>query len=179
MKETNSFQTTGLRQNTRAHSIIYILFIVLNALFFFVLIFINAAASSPALGIFNQPTGNVSNRNPTDITPAGWTFSTWGIIYTWQGLWILYSIVSIFLRTDYGRLYLEPPVFTIFYFVFIYINYALNITWLFVWDKEYFSASFAVLALLTISLYVATVISHKNIYEAEVFFDKKKMYKFN
>lgn len=176
MKEANSFQTTGLRQNTKAHNIINILFIAFNAVFFVVLAFINASASSPDIGIFSQPTGNISNRHPTDITPAGWTFSTWGIIYTWQALWILYSIVSIFLRTDYGRLYLEPPVFTIFFFIFIFINYAFNISWLFIWDKEYFSVSFAALALLTVSLYVATVISHKNIFEAEVFLDKKRVY---
>lgn len=174
MKETTSFQTSGLKQNTKAHSILDILLIVLNLVLYIVLVFINATASSPAIGIFSQATGNISDRHPVDITPAGWTFSTWGIIYTWQGLWILYSVVSIFLKTDYGRLYLEPPVFTKLFFVFIFLNYAFNIAWLFIWDQEYFSTGFAVLALLTIALYIATGISHKNVYDAEVFLDKKK-----
>lgn len=175
MKETSSFQTTGLKQNTKAHNILNIAFIVINVVFYIVLVFINATASSPAIGIFKQATGNISDRHPVDITPAGWTFSTWGIIYTWQGLWILFSVVTIFLKTDYGRLYLEPPVFTALFFAFIFLNYAFNIGWLFIWDNEYFSAGFSVLALLTIALYIATVISHKNVYDAEVLLDKKRV----
>ncbi len=34
--------------------------------------------------LFPKSTGNISDTFYTDITPAGWTFSIWGFIYTWQ-----------------------------------------------------------------------------------------------
>ncbi len=33
---------------------------------------------------FNKSTAQVSDENPTEFTPAGPTFSLWGLIYTWQ-----------------------------------------------------------------------------------------------
>lgn len=173
---TTSFQTSGLRKNNTGHNIIDIVLIVVNAVSFAAMAFINIASSSGSLGIFQQQTGDISNRHPVDITPAGWTFSTWGIIYTWQALWIIYSVVSIFRKTDYGRLYREPQVLTRVFYLFMLANYALNISWLFIWDSERFGIGFGFLLLITLTLYIPLVITHKNIYEAEPYLTKNKVY---
>ena len=36
------------------------------------------------LGIFHSNTGNISDKYYLEITPAGWAFSIWGIIYAYQ-----------------------------------------------------------------------------------------------
>ena len=87
-------------------------------------------------GIFNNTIGAISNKYPTEITPANLTFATWSIIYLWQALWLLFNIFSIFKTTDHGRLYLEPPVLTPVFHVFIFINFGFNIGWLFFWEKS-------------------------------------------
>lgn len=35
-------------------------------------------------GIFINTTGGVSDQYSIEITPSGWTFSIWGVIYFWQ-----------------------------------------------------------------------------------------------
>lgn len=92
-------------------------------------------------GIFNQRTGSVSDENFTEFTPAGWTFSIWGIIYFWQAAWLLYAISRIFRRTTAGYLYLVPDTLHYFVFVFYIINLILNIVWLIVWDRKSFGVS--------------------------------------
>ncbi len=91
------------------------------------------------IGLFTNTTGNISNGNEVNITPAGWTFSTWGIIYTWQALWLIFNIFLIFRRHEMSRLYREPPVLTIVFHILMFSNFALNITWLFLWDRQYFT----------------------------------------
>ena len=36
------------------------------------------------LELFNKSTAQISDENPTEFTPAGPTFSLWGLIYSWQ-----------------------------------------------------------------------------------------------
>jgi hypothetical protein len=36
------------------------------------------------VGLFPKSIGEISNVYFTEITPAGWTFSIWGLIYAWQ-----------------------------------------------------------------------------------------------
>ncbi|CAG11643.1 unnamed protein product [Tetraodon nigroviridis] len=47
-------------------------------------------------GPFRSSTGNVSARYETDITPAGWTFSIWGLIYAWLSLMVIYTTSYVF-----------------------------------------------------------------------------------
>lgn len=47
-------------------------------------------------GPFHSSTGNVSAHYETDITPAGWTFSIWGVIYTWLTLMVIYITTYVF-----------------------------------------------------------------------------------
>lgn len=42
-------------------------------------------------GIFNQSTGRVSDNYKSYITPAGFTFSIWSVIYIFLGAGAIYS----------------------------------------------------------------------------------------
>ncbi len=101
-KEKESFQTTGLKMATEADvldRIILPIIIVLNTILFVVMAFFNAAASTQIVkGLFKNNTGQVSSEAGVSITPAGWTFTTWGIIYAWQALWLTFNVVLIFIK---------------------------------------------------------------------------------
>jgi len=95
--------------------------------------------------------------------------STWGIIYTWQALWLLFNVVIIFVRDNEGdRIYNKPAVLTPIFHLFILINFLLNTVWLIIWDRLEFTVAFVVIFLMTAALYVAIVISHRNTYKAEL-----------
>ncbi|OPL20582.1 hypothetical protein AM593_09251, partial [Mytilus galloprovincialis] len=56
-----------------------------------VMIVVNALATVKLgrdIGLFKNTTGDISDKYYTQITPAGWTFSIWGVIYTWQGIFM-------------------------------------------------------------------------------------------
>ena len=59
---------------------------------------INGLASypKPAKVGFENTTSKVSDLFYTQVTPAGWTFSIWGIIYTFQVIWIIYGWSFVF-----------------------------------------------------------------------------------
>lgn len=56
-------------------------------------------------GPFHSSTGNVSARHETDITPAGWTFSIWGVIYTWLTLMVMYITTYVFRGYIFTHMY--------------------------------------------------------------------------
>merc|ERR1712131_34732 len=68
-------------------------------------IFNALAGSGAALGsIFLSSVGNISDVYQMDITPAGFTFSIWSVIYLWIAFSLLFFIITIFIKTDFGRL---------------------------------------------------------------------------
>jgi len=42
-------------------------------------------------GIFYNTIGGLSDKYYLDVTPAGWAFSIWGVIYLWLGISIVFS----------------------------------------------------------------------------------------
>lgn len=46
-------------------------------------------------GPFSTTTGNVSDVYVTEITPSGWTFSIWSVIYVWLTLMIIYILANL------------------------------------------------------------------------------------
>jgi hypothetical protein len=66
-----------------------------NAGTYVLLIIVNAATQTGLLGDDNA---TISARFPTLLTPAGWAFSIWGIIFLLQGLGVVYQ----FLPQGYG-----------------------------------------------------------------------------
>ena len=63
---------------------------------------------------------------------------------------------------------MKPAVLTPLFHLFVFINFVLNIVWLFLWDRQEFTAAFFVLFFMTAALYPAIVISHRNTYNAEL-----------
>ncbi|XP_071836441.1 uncharacterized protein [Apostichopus japonicus] len=109
---------------------------------------------------FESSTGNISDRFDTEITPAGWTFSIWGVIYIFQALWIIYILISICRRTESGPLYKNPMIVSVLFLAVYALNMALNVSWLLLWDRLMFEVALAVLILITFTLYVCLIDYH-------------------
>ena len=90
-------------------------------------IVINALAARTTLG-FETLTGNVSDQYFLDITPGGWAFSIWGVIYTWQALWHIYGWSFVF-RPKATR-----SISLVTYWLFGVANFG-NITWIYLWGN--------------------------------------------
>lgn len=86
----------------RDHKIVRILLIVLSQFAYFAALIINALAG-PGKGPFQRSTGNISDRYQTEITPAGWTFSIWGVIYSW--LFLMNAYILTWLCRGYFKLH--------------------------------------------------------------------------
>ena len=105
-------------------------------------------------GLFKNSIGDVSKAFELNITPAGWAFSIWGIIYTLQLAWVVYSLALICRQTASGPAYCNPKVLTANFFLLFTVTSIINISWLFLWDRFYFLASFLFVACQALALYV-------------------------
>ncbi|XP_030840734.1 uncharacterized protein LOC582363 [Strongylocentrotus purpuratus] len=114
--------------------------------------------SEYSLGWFNSTIGNLSGEYPSPITPAGYAFSIWSLIYLWMAVWILYIIMTLFRTNARGPVYLNPPVTSLPFLLSVFLGNCLNILWLFVWDREMLTVSAIVLVSSTLVLYVALMI---------------------
>ncbi|KAK7468158.1 hypothetical protein BaRGS_00036622 [Batillaria attramentaria] len=114
-------------------------------------------------GIFVSTPGNQSDKYYLEITPAGWTFSIWGFIYTWQALWVLYSIVNLFRTTAQGPAYVNPPVLPCSLFVLYSLTNCCNIAWLFLFDRDYIEGAFVALFFTAFSLILALAVTYRSL----------------
>jgi hypothetical protein len=142
------------------HSWWRIFLIIFTFISFIIACIFNALSSKTSNGIFTQGIGRVSDKNPTEFTPAGWTFSIWGIIYLWQAVWLIYAISRIPRKSNIGYLYIHPNTLHFIVFVFYIINMGLNIGWLLIWDREHFGWAFFVLLLMLITILAPMIITH-------------------
>lgn len=69
-----------------AHAASYALCIVVNA--------------GAALGWFGETNAEVSGKWPVPITPAGWAFSIWGLIFSLQGVGAVYTLLNVGYNRD-------------------------------------------------------------------------------
>jgi hypothetical protein len=125
-----------------------------NIVFFVLTVVINSLAGSTKI-IGGRNTADVSNANSTLITPAGYVFAIWGVIYILLGIFVVYQA----LPSQKGKEYLDKISW-----LFI-LSSIVNIAWLFAWQYEYLSLSvlliFALLATL-IAIYVRLGIGKSN-----------------
>ncbi|XP_071491951.1 uncharacterized protein [Diadema antillarum] len=133
-------------------------------------LFFNFQAGIPpdselSLGLFRNSIGNLSDKYTTPITPAGYTFAIWGVIYSSFAAWLVYLITTLFRSNAKGAVYLNPPVINEAFLVAMFLNLTFNVTWLFAWDRTTFILSLIVLYLITISLYVALSINATRVYQ--------------
>jgi benzodiazapine receptor len=87
-------------------------------------------------------TAEISDANPTLITPAGYVFSIWGVIYILLGIFAVFQA----LPSQRGKDYHEKIGW-----LFV-LSCLLNIAWLFLWQYEYLSLSVVLMFLLLATL---------------------------
>ncbi len=126
-----------------------------NIAFFILTVIINGIAGSTTL-IGGQNTAAVSNKFPTLITPAGYVFAIWGIIYVLLGVFVVYQALPRERGSDYqgkiGWLFVLSSI--------------INIAWIFVWQSEYLVVS--VVLILAYLLTLITIYLRLNIGKEKV-----------
>lgn len=147
------------------HSPLLISLTVFTAVAFIINAALNALASNPQAsgGLYTQSTGNISDKYYIEITPAGWTFSIWGFIYTWQALWIVYAIVTLFRKTDQGPAYNNPVVLTWPFLTIYPITVLLTSGWLVAFDREQLEVSMAILIVVSIALITCLILTYRSL----------------
>ena len=77
---------------------------------------------------YKNQVADISNNHEVDITPAGPTFATWGLIYTWQFAWLIFNLVILFQKNTDGNYYYNTPlVLNVAFQILIFCNFILNI----------------------------------------------------
>ncbi|CAF4640819.1 unnamed protein product [Rotaria sp. Silwood1] len=150
-----------LHENVNFHHSGWRITLILLAFISFIITCIfNSFAASDSNDIFTQRTGNISDNNLTEFTPANWTFSIWSIIYLWQAAWLIYAITRISRKANTNYLYIVPNTLHFSVFIFYIINMILNIGWLFIWDQEHFGWSLLVIFIMFITIIIPMIMTH-------------------
>jgi hypothetical protein len=150
-------------KRAREHDVLFICMSVIVTVVLIMTLFVNALSGSIGvdIGWFLNGTGDVSDYYFLEITPAGWTFSIWAVIYTFQVLFVLYLLISLCRSNDQGPVYRNPPVINSLMLLLYTVNLGLNISWLFLWDRELLPVALVVIALLPFTLYLFLIINHR------------------
>jgi benzodiazapine receptor len=135
-----------------------IVFQFANIITFIATVIVNALANTSVLN--GKTTGAISDQYPTLITPAGYVFSIWGVIYTLLFVFIVFQVLPKQKEAEFLQ---EIS------FLFALSN-VLNILWLFLWQYEQIALSvvpmFALLASL-IAIYLRLDIGRAKVYLKE------------
>ena len=94
---------------------------VLNIAAFVIMVAVNALANT--LPLNGLSTGAISDAFPSLVTPAGYVFSIWGVIYLLLGAFVVYQALPA--HWDNPRLVRVGYLFA--------LSCALNVLWLFTW----------------------------------------------
>lgn len=114
---------------------------LLNIIAFVLMILVNGLAGSTTI-LGGKNTAEISDANPTLITPAGYVFSIWGIIYVLLGIFVVFQA----LPREKNQEYHERISW------FFVLSSIFNIVWLFLWQFEYLVFSIVLMFLLLASL---------------------------
>jgi hypothetical protein len=107
---------------------------------------INALANG--LPINGKTTGELSGQYPNLFTPAGLTFSIWGLIYLLLSAFCVYQAQGLFQRQPRrARLHVAGRIGFLFF-----VSCIANIAWILAWHYEYVAASVGIMAVLFFSL---------------------------
>jgi len=113
----------------------------LNIMAFLFTVLVNGLAGSTTI-LGGKNTAQISDLNPTLITPAGYVFSIWGVIYILLGVFVVFQA----LPSEKGKNY-QKRIGLLFA-----LSSLLNIAWLFLWQFEYLSWSVVLMLLLLATL---------------------------
>jgi benzodiazapine receptor len=112
-----------------------------NIVAFVLTVIVNSLAGSTTL-IGGVNTAQISDSNPTLITPAGYVFSIWGIIYVLLGVFVIFQALPSQKEKEYTKK---------IGWLFV-ISSIINIAWLFLWQYEFLSLSVVLMFLLLATL---------------------------
>jgi hypothetical protein len=118
---------------------------LLNTLGFIITLTLNGLAN--ALPINGKNTGELSDMYPNLFVPAGFTFSIWGVIYTFLLLFIGYQLFQAFSKNQRHDSFINE-IGGIFF-----LNCLANASWIVAWHYQYVG-----LALLIMFAILATLI---------------------
>jgi len=113
----------------------------MNILAFVLTVIVNGLAGGTTI-LGGKLTSEISDANLTLITPAGYVFSIWGIIYILLGIFVVFQV----LPSQSGKDFVQKIGW-----LFV-VSSLLNICWLFLWQFEYLSLSVVLMFLLLASL---------------------------
>jgi len=147
----------------QTHKCVNILGIICLSICFILTAIFNALAGSGNSTFFNSVTGNISDIYELDTTPAGWTFSIWGIIYFGIAATLVFYVITIFMRNSNGYIYLSPVVASPAYCTVYGINFLMNLGWIFLWDRQLLVVSSYVLFDIAITNFIAITLLIRNI----------------
>ncbi|XP_053198844.1 uncharacterized protein si:ch211-161h7.5 [Scomber japonicus] len=135
------------------HDMSLLIGIVLSLLFFIITVVFNALAG-PGIYPFLRSTGNISDEFTTQITPSGWTFSIWSVIYAFLASVLAYVLSGLCRKNAYGYVYCSPAILPHGFFFTWCLNMGFNVGWLFLWDRSLMPAALAFLILIAFTNYV-------------------------
>lgn len=118
---------------------------IVAAVLYAVMVFVNYLAN--ALPIGGITTGEASDAYANLFTPAGITFSIWGLIYLLLFVYVIYQFVSVKKKKDKK---LEQLIGKINgYFI---LSSLANIAWIFAWHYQFIGLSVLIMAVLLVSM---------------------------
>jgi benzodiazapine receptor len=103
-----------------------------NIIAFIITLIVNGLSNTTLIG--GRTTAEVSNSYPTLITPAGYVFAIWGIVYVLLGVFLVYQALPSQKDKPF-----QKQINGLFILISVF-----NVVWLFFWQNE----------LLTISVWV-------------------------
>jgi len=104
-------------------------------------VIVNSLAGSTTL-IGGVNTAQISDSNPTLITPAGYVFAIWGIIYVLLGIFVIFQALPSQKEKEYTKK---------IGWLFV-LSSLINIAWLFLWQYRLLSLSVVLMFLLLATL---------------------------
>jgi len=120
-------------------------FQTLNILGFILVIVVNVLAN--ALPIAGRNTGEVSALYPSLFTPAGFTFSIWGVIYLLLFVFVIYQARGFFGKANELTSKLVTQIG-----IWFFISCLANASWILVWHHQMITPSLLIMLIILYSL---------------------------
>jgi len=111
-------------------------------------------------GYIGTPQADLSDKYYLPITPPGWAFSIWGLIYLWQASWIIYHTV---ITCKYSEELKSTLMFGRGFYISWILSCLCNMGWIVAFATEQITLSTFVLLAITFTLYWNLWTSHKYI----------------
>ena len=140
----------GRPATTLLDKVVEIVVLAITTIVLLIVFVVNGLAGADT-GLFVNGTGQISDEYYLQVTPAGWTFAIWGVIYAWQALWILYAWSFVF-RPSTPR-----TVSWVALLLYTCTNIS-NIIWTFTWGNEYPQVAFPFIFLMWAFLVAAVAV---------------------